>query len=124
MVKPKKSKKIRKVSDSMGTINVPHDALYGAQTQRAVNNFPISNIAFNKNFLFAIVVIKKSAAIINYKLKLLEKNKCDAIIKASNQILSQNLNDNFPVDIFQTGSGTSTNMNVNEVIANLANKFI
>ena len=95
MVKPKKSKKIRKVSDSMGTINVPHDALYGAQPQRAVNNFPISNIAFNKNFLFAIVVINKSAAIINYKLKLLEKNKRDAIVKASNQILSQNLNNNF-----------------------------
>ena len=124
MVNSKKSKKFRKVSDSMGNINVPFDSLYAAQTQRAINNFPISGITFNKNFISAIIIIKRSAAVINHKLKLLEKYKKDAIIKASDKILRENFEDQFPIDIFQTGSGTSTNMNVNEVIANIANTFI
>jgi len=119
-----KIKKYRVVSDSMGKVNVPHNAKYGAQTQRAVDNFPISNINFNKNFISAIVIIKKCAAIVNYKLNLLDKNRKEAIIKASNQILNDNLNNQFPVDIFQTGSGTSTNMNVNEVVSNIANSYI
>jgi len=118
-----KSKKNRNVSDSMGSISVPHDALYGAQTQRAINNFPISNIFFNKNFISAIVIIKKSAAIVNHKLKLLDKSKKEAIVKAADKILHDNFKNQFPVDIFQTGSGTSTNMNVNEVIASLANSY-
>ena len=119
-----KIKKYRVVSDSMGKVNVPHNAKYGAQTQRAVDNFPISNINFNKNFISAIVIIKKCAAIVNYKLNLLDKNRKEAIVKASNQILNDNLNNQFPVDIFQTGSGTSTNMNVNEVVSNIANSYI
>ena len=72
MMKSKNTKKNRTVSDSMGKVNVPYDAFYGAQTQRAVNNFPISNITFNKNFISAVVIIKKSAAIVNHKLKLLD----------------------------------------------------
>ena len=124
MKKDQKSSKVRTVSDSMGKINVPIDVSYRAQTQRAVENFPISGIQFNKNFISAIVIIKRSAAIVNYKLKLLTKKQRDAIVKASDYILSNDVSKEFPVDIFQTGSGTSTNMNVNEVISTIANKYI
>jgi len=124
MKKDQKSSNVRTVSDSMGKINVPADVSYGAQTQRAVENFPISGIQFNKNFISAIVIIKRSAAIVNHKLKLLNKNQKNAIVKASDYILENDISKEFPVDIFQTGSGTSTNMNVNEVIATIANKYI
>ena len=124
MEKAKNLKKYRKVKDTMGTVEVLSDALYAAQTQRAIENFPISGIPFNKNFISAIVIIKRSAAIVNYKLKLVNKSRRDAIVKASDQLIKENMEDQFPVDIFQTGSGTSTNMNVNEVLANLANNFI
>ena len=117
-----KNKKYRKEIDSMGSVSVPDDSFYGAQTQRAINNFPISNLVFDKHFIYAIVLIKRSAAIVNNRLKLLPKNKKDAIVNASNSILKGNFDNQFPVDIFQTGSGTSTNMNVNEVIANIASK--
>ena len=115
-----KKNKFRKEKDSMGSMNVPYDALYGAQTQRAVNNFPISDISFYKEFIFAVVIIKRSAAISNFKLKLLDKKRKDLIVKSCDQILIGKYNNHFPVDIFQTGSGTSTNMNVNEVISTLA----
>ena len=124
MMKSKNTKKNRTVSDSMGKVNVPYDAFYGAQTQRAVNNFPISNITFNKNFISAVVIIKKSAAIVNHKLKLLDKIRMSAIVDACDKILTNDLDNQFPVDVFQTGSGTSTNMNVNEVLATLANTFV
>ena len=124
MKKNKNSSKVRVVSDSMGKIDIPKDALYGAQTQRAINNFPISGITFNKHFISSVVIIKRSAAIVNYKLKLINKKQSSAIIKACDYVLKNNISKEFPIDIFQTGSGTSTNMNVNEVLATLSNKYI
>ena len=115
-----KNKNFRLEKDSMGSMKVPKDALYGSQTQRAVENFPISNIAFYQSFINAIVIIKRSAAQSNYKLGLLDKKRMIAITKAADKILIGDYNKHFPIDIFQTGSGTSTNMNVNEVIATLA----
>ena len=105
----------------MGKVKIPFDALYGAQTQRAVNNFPISDSSFTSSFIYAVVIIKRSAAISNNKLGLLNKLQMKSIVSACDDILKGNHDSQFPVDIFQTGSGTSTNMNVNEVIATLAN---
>ena len=116
-----KNKRIEK--DTMGEMEVPFNACYGAQTQRAVNNFPISNISFMPEFIKSVVLIKRSAALVNFKLNLLNKSKMNLIIKACDEILSGKHKDQFPIDIFQTGSGTSTNMNVNEVISNVANSF-
>ena len=116
----KNNKKTRTVSDTMGEIKVPLNSLYGAQTQRAINNFPISNLHFTSDFIYAVVIIKRSAAITNCKLGLLSKDRKNVIIEACDEILSGKHDSQFPVDIYQTGSGTSTNMNVNEVIANLA----
>ena len=125
MKKNKISKnKTRTDKDSMGKVNVPMNALYSAQTQRAINNFPISNYTFTNDFIFPVVIIKRSAAITNHKLKLLDTLRMKAIVKASDDILNNDYQEHFPIDIFQTGSGTSTNMNVNEVIAKLANTFI
>ena len=107
----------------MGSMEVPEEALYGPQTQRAVENFPISNIKFTSNFINSVVIIKRSAAIVNQELQLLDKNISDSIVNACDQILDGGYEQHFPVDIFQTGSGTSTNMNVNEVIAKLANNL-
>ena len=118
-----KNKKIRIEKDSMGSMEVPEDALYGPQTQRAVENFQISNIKFTSNFINSVVIIKRSAAIVNQELQLLDKNISDSIVNACDQILDGGYEQHFPVDIFQTGSGTSTNMNVNEVIAKLANNL-
>jgi len=102
-------------------MKVPEDALYGSQTQRAVENFPISNISFKIDFINAIIIIKRSAAIVNHQFGLLDKSISDAIVVSADQLLNGDYEEHFPVDIFQTGSGTSTNMNVNEVIAKLAN---
>ena len=124
MKKNKKSLNTRTVKDSMGDIKVPFDSMYAAQTQRAIDNFPISDIRFNKEFIYSVVIIKRSAAITNFNLGLLNKIKSNAIIKACDEILSGKYSNQFPVDIFQTGSGTSTNMNVNEVITNIANPNI
>ena len=124
MGKENKSKKYRITSDSMGEMQVPPTALYGAQTQRAVENFPISGIKFNYDFITAVVIIKRSAAIVNLKLKLINKIRSDAIVKACDKLLAEKPKNQFPIDIFQTGSGTSTNMNVNEVLASIANTFI
>ena len=117
-----KNKKYRIEKDSMGSMKVPSDSFYGAQTQRALQNFPISNISFDKNFIYAIVIIKRSAAIVNNNLGLLNKDKKNAIVDACNLILDSKFDNQFPVDIFQTGSGTSTNMNVNEVISKIASE--
>ena len=108
--------------DSMGQVKVPKDALYAAQTQRAVDNFNISSLTLPADFIRQIVIIKQTAAETNFELGLLSKTKSQAIIKATQHILNKKLNtpDHFPVDVFQTGSGTSTNMNVNEVVAHLA----
>ena len=117
-----KNKKYRIEKDSMGSMKVPASSLYGAQTQRAIENFPISNIKFNRSFIYAIVIIKRSASIVNNKLGLLPQNKKNAIVNACDLILKGNYDNQFPVDIFQTGSGTSTNMNVNEVVSQIASK--
>ncbi|NRA71457.1 MAG: class II fumarate hydratase [Gammaproteobacteria bacterium] len=109
--------------DTMGELQVPVDALYGAQTQRAVNNFPISHTTLPKSFIAALLKIKSAAAKANVELDLISASTADAIVEASMQLLSDpQLMSHFPVDVFQTGSGTSTNMNANEVIANIASK--
>ena len=118
--------KYRIEKDTMGEVKVPHDALWGAQTQRALENFKISGIKFafpfGRSFIEALGVIKYAAAASNQKLKLLDGRKAKAIKIASKEVLSGNHDNQFPLDVFQTGSGTSTNMNANEVIANLATK--
>jgi fumarate hydratase, class II len=116
--------KTRTESDSMGTIEVPADALYGAQTQRAVNNFTLSNTPLPASFIRAVAHIKKAAAQANSELELLDGKMADAIVVACEQLIAGGHADQFPVDIFQTGSGTSTNMNVNEVLAHLASESL
>ena len=106
--------------DTMGDIEVPVDALYGAQTARAVRNFPVSGLVFPREFLRAMGLIKYAAAEVNKELGKLAPDLADAIMRAAREVIDGKLDDHFPVDIFQTGSGTSTNMNANEVIANRA----
>ena len=108
--------------DSMGELKVPRDALYGAQTQRAVNNFPVSGQAMPPAFIHAIARIKLAAARVNRDLQLLDGERAEAIVAAAQAIIEGNHDTQFPVDVFQTGSGTSSNMNVNEVIAHLASQ--
>ena len=116
--------KYRIEKDSLGDVKVPADALWGAQTQRALENFKISGIKFafpfGRSFIEALGVIKYSAASSNQKLKLLSAKKANAIKAASKAVIKGDHDDSFPLDVFQTGSGTSTNMNANEVIANVA----
>jgi fumarate hydratase class II len=112
----------REEQDSMGRVRVPEDAYYGAQTQRAVDNFRISNIRFPPSFIRALGLIKKHAARVNRNLGLLAPELAEAIMEASEDVAAGRLNDQFVVDLFQTGSGTSTNMNANEVIAGRANE--
>ncbi|TMO70355.1 aspartate ammonia-lyase [Pseudoalteromonas sp. S3785] len=113
----------RTESDSMGELQVPSDALYQAQTQRAVNNFAISGLAMPKQFVTALAYIKQAAAQSNFELNHLSKSKANAIEQACQQIIDGEHYEHFPVDIFQTGSGTSSNMNANEVIATLATRI-
>jgi fumarate hydratase class II len=110
----------RTESDSMGPMQVPGDAYYGAQTARAVENFPISNLRFPRQFIRALGLIKKYAAVANTSLDLLPENISKAVQLAAEEVIEGKLDSQFVVDIYQTGSGTSTNMNVNEVIANRA----
>jgi fumarate hydratase, class II len=107
--------------DSMGEMNVPSDRLYGASTARAIENFPISGIRFGRAFLFALGRVKASCALVNKRLGKLDARLADAIIEACGMIAEGDYDEQFEVDVFQTGSGTSTNMNFNEVAANLAN---
>ncbi len=107
-------------TDSMGEVQVPASAYYGAQTQRAVQNFPISGLRFPREFIRALGLIKRAAARVNLELGFLSKELAEAIIQAAGEVVEGKLDDHFPVDIFQTGSGTSTNMNANEVISNRA----
>ncbi|MGH7545006.1 MAG: lyase family protein, partial [Gemmatimonadota bacterium] len=106
--------------DSLGEVRVPADALYGPSTQRAVENFPISGLRFPRRFLRALGAIKGAAARVNLELGLLERRIAEAIVRAADEVRDGRHDDHFVVDIFQTGSGTSTNMNANEVIANRA----
>ena len=109
--------------DSMGEVQVPADALYGAQTQRAHDNFPVSGIKFSREFIQAVGYVKKAAALANNKLGLLDDEIAEAIKKAAQEVIDGKYDDQFVIDIFQTGSGTSTNMNANEVIAHVANEL-
>ena len=108
--------------DSMGELRVPADALYGAQTQRAIDNFPISGLHLPRSFIRALGLIKAAAAEANLGLGHLKKGQAAAIRKAALAVAEGQFDDQFPIDIFQTGSGTSTNMNANEVIAQVAAK--
>ena len=108
--------------DSMGELHVPADALYGAQTQRAVENFPVSGLRMPQHFIRALGLIKAAAAEVNAELGLLDRERAEAIMRAGAAVAEGEHDDAFPVDVFQTGSGTSSNMNANEVIARLANQ--
>ncbi len=110
----------RKEKDSMGSMLVPAEALYGAQTARARDNFPISGIVFPRPFLRALGMVKEHAAKVNRELGLLDERIALAVMDAAEEVIVGDLDEHFPLDIFQTGSGTSTNMNANEVIANRA----
>lgn len=115
--------KYRTERDSLGEIRVPADALYSAQTQRAVENFPISNLRFSRAFIRALGILKGAAAAVNQDLGLMEADMSASIQKAAQEVADGAHDAHFPIDIFQTGSGTSSNMNANEVIANLATKY-
>ena len=110
----------RTEQDSMGSMTVPADALYGAQTARARDNFTISGVGFPRPFLRALGMVKEHAAKVNRELGLLDERIALAVMDAAEEVIIGDLDDHFPLDIFQTGSGTSTNMNANEVIANRA----
>jgi fumarate hydratase class II len=116
--------KYRIEQDSMGEVRVPEEAYYGAQTQRARDNFSVSTLRFPRCFLKAIALIKKHAAQVNWELQLLDTRLRQSIVTAAQEVLEGKLDDQFVVDVFQTGSGTSTNMNVNEVIAGRANELL
>jgi len=110
----------RTQQDSMGEVQIPKDALYGAATQRAKENFPISGLVLPPEFISALAAIKSCCSEVNRDLKELNPEVADAIISAAEEVFQGNLNSQFIVDIFQTGSGTSTNMNMNEVLAHIA----
>ena len=110
--------------DSLGEMQVPADALYGAQTQRAVENFPISNLRFPRRFIHALGTIKKAAAQANAQMQLLDGTVADAIARAADEVIAGRLDAQFVLDIFQTGSGTSSNMNANEVITTRATQLL
>ena len=114
----------RTESDSLGDVRVPADALYGAQTQRAKENFPISDLRFPRRFVEALGHAKQAAARANQDLGLLDVETADAIAEAAQEVIDGTLDEEFVLDIFQTGSGTSTNMNANEVIANRASVLL
>ena len=115
---------MRKEKDSMGDMQIPDDAYYGAQTQRAVENFPISGITISKSMIQALGKIKRSAAIVNHELGLLDDDRKNAIVQAADEIIEGKLDSQFPVDIYQTGSGTSSNMNCNEILSNRASEIM
>ena len=110
--------------DSLGEVRVPAGAYWGAQTQRAIENFPISGIRFPRVFIRALGLIKYAAAKVNRDLGLLDDERAQVIMRAAEEVAAGKWDDHFPLDIFQTGSGTSTNMNANEVIANRANELL
>lgn len=112
----------RSETDSLGTIAIPKDALYGAQTQRAIDNFPISGLTMPRTFIRALGLIKYAAAAANLELGELDQARAAAIQAAALAVVRGDYDAQFPVDVFQTGSGTSTNMNANEVIAHLASQ--
>jgi len=116
--------KFRKETDSMGEVHVPENSYFGAQTQRARENFTISDLKFQPVFINSLALVKKYAAKANEKLGLIDSKKAEAIMTATDEVMAGRLRDQFVVDVFQTGSGTSTNMNMNEVIATRANEIL
>ncbi len=110
--------------DTLGEVKVPEDAYWGAQTQRALENFQISNLTFPKSFIRALAYVKLACLEVNYELGKIPKNYYDAIKQAINEIIEGRFDNQFPLDIFQTGSATSTNMNINEVISTRANEIL
>ena len=118
------TEQFRTEKDSMGEFQVPINAKYGASTARAVENFPISNLRFSRSFIKALGEIKKACAKVNQNNKLLDKNFADSIIDAAQQVIHGDHDKDFVVDIFQTGSGTSTNMNANEIISKIASESL
>jgi len=118
------TEKFRTESDSMGEFQVPIDAKFGASTARATDNFPISNLRFSRVFIRSLGEIKKACAVVNEKNNLIDSKLSKAIVDSAQEVIDGKHDKDFVVDIFQTGSGTSTNMNINEVIANLATEKI
>jgi fumarate hydratase, class II len=118
------SQDFRIEKDSLGEMRVPADALYAAQTQRAVENFPISGIRFGRRFIAALGLVKKAAALANRELDQLDARIVEAIVRAADEVIEGRWDDQFVLDVFQTGSGTSSNMNVNEVIASRAGQIL
>ena len=116
------SQKTRQEHDSIGKISVSNSNLWGAQTQRSLKNFKIGNDKMPIEIIHALTVIKMACARANQKQKILIPKIANAIVNSAKQVLSGKYDDHFPLSVWQTGSGTQTNMNVNEVIANLANK--
>jgi len=119
-----KESEMRIERDSMGEVAVPEDAYYGASTQRAVDNFPISDLRFGRRLIQALGLIKSSAATVNAASGLVPQDKADAIVTAAEEVVAGVHDQQFVVDLFQTGSGTSSNMNANEVIANRATELL
>src|SRR5690606_36132342 len=115
---------VRIERDSMGPMEVPAGAYYGASTQRAVLNFPIGGLRFSRAFIRALGLIKRAAAETNMELGRLDRERGEAIVQAAQEVADGKLDEHFVLDIFQTGSGTSTNMNANEVIANRASELL
>ena len=114
----------REEKDTMGAVRVPENAYYGAQTQRAVENFAIGDSKMPIDFIYALALIKRCAAEVNRKLGLLDSRLSDAVASAAGEVLAGRFDDQFVVGVFQTGSGTSSNMNLNEVIASRANEIL
>ena len=114
------TKNFRIEKDSMGTIEVPIEALWGAQTQRSIKNFSIGEELIPIELIYSLTLIKKAASIANFNLGLIDKRKKDLIVEACTEILDGLHDSQFPLKVWQTGSGTQTNMNVNEVISNIA----
>src|SRR3954454_7654200 len=110
--------------DSMGEMKVPADAYYGASTARAVENFPISDLRFPRRFIAAMGLVKWACAEVNHRLGILDEKRMGLIKQAAQEVIDGKLDEQFVADIFQTGSGTSTNMNANEVIATRANEIV
>jgi len=117
-------KKYREENDTMGTMRVPDNAYYGPQTARAAENFPISGLTLPKDFIRSLALLKKCAARVNRELGLLEEEISQTISLAAQEVMDGKHDDQFIVDVFQTGSGTSTNMNMNEVIASRGNEVL
>src|SRR5712692_10400307 len=117
-------KEVRREKDSMGEVEVPAGAYYGASTQRAVQNFPISGQRFPRRFIQALGLVKRAAAEVNHELGLLDRKTAGAVVRAAEEVADGKLDDHFPIDVYQTGSATSTNTNANEVIANRASELL